>query len=130
MNARWRILRNVQTHEVILGHVKWCASYWCHLKGLQFVRRLPQDEGLLFVSGVESRSASAIHMFNMLMSISVIWMDSTGRVVDKCLAKPWRPLYAPSAPARYYLEANVDVLERVQIGDVLRFDEPAAPPRR
>lgn len=126
MSTRWRILRNAQTEAVILERVKWCASYWCHLRGLQFVPRLPANEGLLFVTGSESRAATAIHMFNMFFSIGVVWMDSKGRVVDKCLAKPWRPLYAPSAPAQYYLEANVAVLDRVQVGDVLRFDEPAA----
>jgi hypothetical protein len=34
-------------------------------------------------------------------------------------------MYAPRGPAMYYLEANPDVLERVEIGDSLRFDEVA-----
>ncbi len=122
----WVTLRNVDTGEVILPRTRLCASYWCHLKGLQFVRRLPADEGLLFVTNKEGVAHTAIHMFNMFISIAVVWLDAEGRVVDKKLAKPWRPVYAPSAPAQYYLEANVEVLERVQVGDRLRFDESAS----
>jgi uncharacterized membrane protein (UPF0127 family) len=65
-------------------------------------------------------------MFFMFFNIGVIWIDAVGKVVDKKLAKVWRPAYAPSAPAQYFLEANPDVLERVQVGDVLRFDEVAS----
>ncbi|HLV36173.1 MAG TPA: DUF192 domain-containing protein [Spirillospora sp.] len=123
MTAKWRVLRNADTGAVILERVRWCSSYWCHLKGLQFVRHLPADEGLLFVTDYEGRTHTAIHMFFMFFSIGVVWLDSAGVVVDKQLAKPWRPVYAPRSPAQYYIEANPPVLERVEIGDKLRFDE-------
>lgn len=119
----YRVLRNANTDEVVLPRVRWCASYWCHLRGLQFRRGLPQDEGLLFVTRGESVVNTSIHMLNMFFSIGVVWLDAQGAVVDKKLAKPWRPAYAPAKPAQYYLEANVDVLGRVQVGDVLQFDE-------
>lgn len=119
----WRILSNSATGEVILPRVRLCVSFWCHFKGLQFVRDLPSNQGLLFVNGKESRSESAIHMFFMFISIGVIWLDASGKVVDKVLAKPWRPMYAPRSPAQYYLEANIDVLERVNLGDTLKFDQ-------
>jgi uncharacterized protein len=121
--TQWRVLENANTGQVILPRTRLCVSFLCHFKGLMFVRHLPSDEGLLFVTGSESRTNAAIHMFFMFIPISVIWMDKDGRVVDKTLAKPWRPLYSPKAPAQYYLEANPDVLERVQVGDVLRFDQ-------
>ncbi|MAS34210.1 MAG: hypothetical protein CL610_09390 [Anaerolineaceae bacterium] len=123
MSADWRILRNAGTGEVVLERVKWCASYWCHLKGLQFVPRLPENEGLLFVTSSEGRVHTTIHMFFMFFSIAVVWLDQSGKVVDKQFAKPWRPAYAPSAPAQYYIEANPSLLERVHVGDILRFDE-------
>jgi uncharacterized membrane protein (UPF0127 family) len=126
MAAQWRILRNTRTGEVLLPRARLCVGYWCHLRGLQFVRHLPADEGLLFITRREGRSHTAIHMFFMFFSIAVIWLDARGKVVDKKLARPWRPAYAPSAPARYYLEANVELYERVQVGDVLTFDEVAA----
>lgn len=79
----------------------------------------------MFVTGGESIVATSIHMFNVLFPISVIWMDSQGVVVDKVLAKPWRPAYAPAKPAQYYLEANPFLLEKVERGDKLLFDEVA-----
>ncbi|MCA9906129.1 MAG: DUF192 domain-containing protein [Anaerolineae bacterium] len=121
--SSWRILRNAANDDMVLARVKLCASIWCHFKGLMLTSNLPETEGLLFVTGQESRVNTTIHMFFMLMPIGVVWLDSSGRVVDKQLAKPWRPAYAPQAPARYYLEANVSILDRVQVGDVLRFDE-------
>lgn len=123
MSAKWRILRNKQTDAIILDRVRLCASFWCHFKGLQLAPPLPDHQGLLFVTGDEGVSSKAIHMFFMRFSIGVIWLDASGRVVDKKLAKPWRPYYAPSSPAQYYLEANPTVLDRVSIGDELRFDE-------
>lgn len=119
----WRVLRNADTGDIVLARVRLCESFWCHFRGLQLTPRLPDDEGLLFVTGSESRSNSAIHMFFMLFSIGVVWLDASGKVVDKQFAKPWRPMYAPRSPAQYYVEANPTVLERVQIGDRLRFDE-------
>lgn len=121
----WRVLRNADTGAVVLGRAKWCASFWCHLRGLQFVFRLPTQQGLLFVTDRESKVNSAIHMFFMFMDIGVVWLDDKGRVVDKKLAKPWRPYYAPQSAARYYVEAGTDILDRVKVGDHLRFDEAA-----
>ncbi|MDZ4768775.1 MAG: DUF192 domain-containing protein [Chloroflexota bacterium] len=123
--SRWRILRNAESEAVVLPRVRMCESFLCHLRGLQFVSRLPADEGLLFVTRGESRTNSTIHMFFMMFSIGVIWLDADQRVVDMAYAKPWRPMYAPKAPAQFYLEANPEVMERVAIGDRLRFDEAA-----
>jgi uncharacterized membrane protein (UPF0127 family) len=119
----WRVLRNAETGEIVLARAKWCASYWCHLKGLQFVLRLPHSQGLLFVTDGESVVQTAIHMFFVFFTIGVVWLDASGTVVDKKLAKPWRPYYAPKKPAQYYIEANPDILDRVKIGDRLQFHE-------
>jgi uncharacterized protein len=125
MSDNWRILKNTTTQDTILPRVKWCASFWCKLRGLMFRRHLPAGEGLLFVEGRESRQGSAIHMLFMFLTIGVVWLDKDGRVVDKKLAKPWRPIYTPQAPAQYFIEANPDILDRVAVGDVLQFDETA-----
>ena len=123
MSADYRQLRNATTGEVILPRTKWCASYWCHLRGLQFRGNLPDDEGLLFVTRSESIPATTIHMFNVFFSIAVVWLDREGLVVDKTLAKPFRPIYAPSKPAMYYVEANPPLLDRVTVGDTLTFNK-------
>lgn len=123
--ASWRVLRKEQTKQVILKRVKWCTSFWCHFRGLMLVKHLPEDEGVLFVSNHEGKTHTTIHMFFMRFSIGVVWLDKQGRVVDAQLAKPWRPAYAPAAPAQYFLEANVSILDHVKVGDVLHFDEVA-----
>jgi uncharacterized membrane protein (UPF0127 family) len=84
---------------------------------------LENEEGLLFVTSSESIVNTTIHMLFMFMEIGVVWLDSSGRVVDKKLAKPWRLAYPPAKAAQYYVEANPSLLERVEIGDVLQFDE-------
>ena len=123
MTAKWRILRNTQSGEIVLDRVRLADNFWSRFRGLQLVSGLPDDEGLLFIGNSESRANTTIHMFFMLFSISVVWLDASGKVVDTCFAKPWRPVYAPRLPAQYFIEANPGLLERVKIGDVLRFDE-------
>ena len=123
MTAKWRILRNSQSGEIVLNRVRLADNFWSRFRGLQLVNGLPDDEGLLFIGSSESRANTTIHMFFMLFSISVVWLDASGKVVDTCFAKPWRPAYAPRLPAQYFIEANPSLLERVKIGDVLRFDE-------
>lgn len=91
------------------------------------VPELDDDTGILFVTSNESKSRTTIHMFFMLFSIGVVWLNAEGRVVDKKLAKPWRAAYAPREAAQYFIEANPVILERVSIGDILRFDEKASP---
>lgn len=120
------VLRNKRNKEVVLKRVKLCDTFWTRFRGLQFVRNLPDDEGLLFVTNSESRTNTTIHMLFMFFSIGVVWLDASGKVVDKCFAKPWRPAYAPRSPAQYFVEARPSILKKVEIGDVLRFDEVVA----
>jgi uncharacterized membrane protein (UPF0127 family) len=123
--TQWRLLRNARSGAIVLERAKLCDNFWTRFRGLQFVTYLPANEGLLFVTGSESRTNTSIHMFFMFFSIAVVWLDRDGKVVDKCYAKPWRPAYAPRTAAQYFIEANPDLLERVEIGDILRFDEVA-----
>ena len=70
----------------------------------------------------ESVAKMTIHMFFVFFPIAVIWLDSEKRVVDKALALPFRPYYAPQGPAQYYVEGHPLLLERVSTGDRLEFD--------
>lgn len=101
-----------------------CDTFLCRLRGLTFRSRLADDEGLLFVERVESRLATSIHMFFVFCDIGVVWIDAQGRVVDAKLAKPFRPYYAPRAPAQYYLEGPPALLDWVEIGETLTFEPP------
>jgi uncharacterized membrane protein (UPF0127 family) len=87
-----------------------------------FRASLPQDEVYLFIEGRESVIQTTIHMFFVFFQIGVIWLDRDRRVVDKTLAQPFRPYYAPSSPAQYYVEGHPAILEQVRIGDELGFE--------
>ncbi|MEA3340262.1 MAG: DUF192 domain-containing protein [Chloroflexota bacterium] len=103
--------------ERVLGRVRHCANFLCRLRGLTFRRSLDDDEGLLLAGRRESRADTAIHMFFVFFPIAALWLDQSGRVVDAQLARPFRLLYIPRAPARDVLEGPPALLERTQIGD-------------
>jgi hypothetical protein len=90
-----------------------------------FRQHLDADEGLLLVGRRESRADAAIHMFFVFFPIAVVWLDAAGCVVDAQLARPFRPIYVPCAPAKDVLEGPPALLERVRVGQQLRFDKVA-----
>lgn len=105
---------------------RWCASFGSRLRGLMFRRGLAPGEALVLVEARASRANAAIHMWFVPFPIGVIWADDQGRVVDTVVAQPWRPYYAPRAPARYTVEAAPEIVEQVTIGDELVFETRAA----
>jgi uncharacterized membrane protein (UPF0127 family) len=115
------IVWNETQDRQVLGYVRRCASFFCRLRGLTFRRSLDADEGLLLMGRRESRTDTAIHMFCVFFPIAAIWLDPNGQVVDAQLARPFRPLYVPRAPARDILEGPPALLEQVRIGDKLRL---------
>ena len=122
MDSTGKLIKQ-STGEALLDNVKWCASYFCKLRGLMFRKSLEPGEGLLLVETSESKMATAIHMLFMAFPIATIWLNAGFEVVDKTEALPWRLYYAPSEPAQYTLEASPDLLERVEIGDRLAFED-------
>lgn len=115
------MIKNAATGEVIAARTKWCTTVLSRGLGLMFRPPLREDEAYIFVEGRESRSLTTIHMLFVLFPLAVIWLDAGKRVVDKALARPFRPYYAPRSPAQYYLECHPDTLGRVQVGDRLEF---------
>lgn len=113
------MVENRTRGEVILSRVRWCRSFASRLRGLTFRRRLAADEGLVLAEGSESTLTTSIHMLFVFFPIAAIWLDNDFRVVDKALARPFRPYYAPRRPARYVLEGPPSLLERVDVGDQL-----------
>ena len=102
--------------------VKNCESFSCRLKGLMFRSQLDVNEGLLLVHQQASRANAAIHMLFVGMDLGVVWMGDSRIIVDIQLAKSWKPLYTPKAPARYILEIHPDRLAEFEIGDELSFE--------
>ncbi len=126
--STWYAVCHADSGQVVLARAKWCASYGCRLRGLMFRRRIAEDEGLLFVFPRPTVLDATIHMFFVFFPIAAVWLDGDGRVVDARLAKPWRPFYKPARPARYLIEAHPALLERVRVGERLRFEAEARPP--
>ena len=117
------MIRNETTGQVLARRVTRCADFFSRGRGLMFRRPLAEDAAYLFVERRESVSGTTIHMFFVFFPIGVIWLDGERRVVDKALARPFRPYYAPRRPARYFVECHPEVLERVSIGDTLGWEE-------
>jgi uncharacterized membrane protein (UPF0127 family) len=114
-------ITNLGTGETIAQRVVRCDSFAKRGRGLMFRRALPEGEVYLFVERRESVAQTAIHMFFVFFPIAVVWLDGNRRVVDKVLARPFRPYYAPRRPAQYYIEGHSSLLERVSLGDQLSF---------
>lgn len=88
-----------------------------------FQRSLDPGAGLLFDEQRDTRVNTAIHMFFMRFPIAVFWVNNDMYLVAKVLAKPWRPFYAPSVPARYVIETHASNLELLDVGDKILLDE-------
>lgn len=101
--------------------IKYCDTFFTQLRGFMFRSRLPRDEGLLLVGTRDSRFDSSIHMLFVSFDLSVLWINSKMQVVDKVLAKSWRPAYFSKQPARYVLEVHPARWGDFEIGDTLEF---------
>ena len=85
--------------------------------------RLAPEEGLLLVGNRDSRIDSSIHMLFVSFDLSVIWINSAMQVVDKVLARSWRPAYFSRQPARYVLEIHPERWVDFEIGDGVEFKD-------
>ncbi len=76
----------------------------------------------MLVEKRDNRLESAIHMLFVPFDLAVFWIDSNMTVVDKVLARAWRPAYLPKQPARYILELHPERWDNYQIGDKVHFN--------
>jgi uncharacterized membrane protein (UPF0127 family) len=103
-------------------HIRLCDSFFTRLRGLMFTKTLPPDGGILLADSQESKFNAATHMMFMNFDITVLWLDKDGVLVDKALAKRWRPFYMPKLPAQYIVELHQDRFEDYAIGDRLTWE--------
>lgn len=101
--------------------IKYCDTFLTQLRGLTFRSQLGRDEGLLLVGRRDSRLDSSIHMLFVPFDLSVIWISSDMQVVDKVLARAWRPAYFSKHPAKYALEIHPDRWGDFEPGDGVEF---------
>jgi len=122
--SRFIFVRNLNQPDLSPARVKYCDSFLCLLRGLTFRERLDPDDGLLLVQGQrDSRINSSIHMFFVPFDLNVVWINSDMTVVDKVIAKSWRPAYFSAKPACYILEIHPDRWDDYQIGDKVEFQD-------
>ncbi len=101
--------------------IRFCDSFACRLRGLMFRSQLSTNEGLLLVTARDSRLDSAIHMLFVPFDLAVFWINSKMEVVDKIVAKSWRPAYFPARPALYILEVHPGRIGDYEIGHKVQF---------
>jgi uncharacterized membrane protein (UPF0127 family) len=105
------------------ARVGYCDSFACRLRGLMFRPRLDPDEGLLLVEKRDSRLDTSIHMFFVSFDLAVFWINSEMIVVDKVIAKSWKPAYIPKADAKFTLEIHPNRWADYEIGDRVEFKD-------
>ncbi|MEW6030043.1 MAG: DUF192 domain-containing protein [Chloroflexota bacterium] len=111
------------THPLVSpARVTYCTSFLCRLRGLTFRPPLAPDEGLLLVFGRDSRLDSSIHMLGVGFDLAVFWINSDMKVVDKVLAKAWKPAYLSKEPAKYVLEIHAGRFDDYAVGDTVQFE--------
>jgi len=103
--------------------IKYCDTFLTQLRGFTFRARVAPEEGLLLVGKRDSRLDSSIHMLFVSFDLSVIWINAALQVVDKVLAKSWRPAYFSRQPARYVLEIHPQRWGDFEIGDGVEFED-------
>ena len=104
-------------------HIRYCNTFLTQLRGFTFHPRLSRDEGLVLVGTRDSRLDSSIHMLFVSFDLTVIWINSDMQVVDKVLAKTWRPAYFSKQPAKYVLEIHPDRWGDYEVGDIVQFKD-------
>ena len=103
--------------------IQYCDTFFTQLRGLTFRSHVSPSEGLLLVGKRDSRIDSSIHMLFVPFDLAVIWINSALQVVDKVLAKSWRPAYFSKQPARYVLEIHPDRWGDFEVGDGVEFKD-------
>lgn len=122
--TRQIIIQNTSRQTAPSARIKYCDTFLTQLRGFTFRARLSRDVGLLLVGKRDSRLDSSIHMLFVAFDLAVFWINSDMQVVDKILAKSWRPAYFSKKPAKYVLElhpqrwGDYEIGETVEIKDV------------
>lgn len=105
------------------ARVQYGDSFLTKLRGLMFRPRLEVDFGLLLVETSDSRVNTSIHMFFVSFDLAVFWINSDMTVVDKVVAKSWKPAYFPKTDAKYTLEIHPNRFADYEIGDKVEFKD-------
>ncbi|MEK6894507.1 MAG: DUF192 domain-containing protein [Nanoarchaeota archaeon] len=91
-------------------------------KGLMFREELDENTGMLFI--FENEGVYPFWMKNTLIPLDMLWMDSSGKIVDikeadPCESDPCEVIYH-SGSAKYVLEINkgLSATLEIEIGEI------------
>lgn len=118
-----RAIYHIESGEMLIPAAKWCNSYLSKLRGMTFRRSLAEDGGLVLVENANSRVNSGITMLFTFIDLGVVWVNEAEQVVGTLLARPWRLSYLPPQPARYTIEGHPSILEKIKVGDHIKFKD-------
>ena len=103
-------------------------------RGLMFVDKLPENEGMLFIFRREA--PRAFWMKNTRIALDIIYLDADWTVVDiiesaKPCRRPRCPSYPSRRPAQYVLELNGGMSEQLGlvVGDAITVGNVAPRPQ-
>ncbi|MEC2076246.1 DUF192 domain-containing protein [Metabacillus fastidiosus] len=86
-------------------------------KGLMFVEKLPENEGMLFV--FSEKTYDGFWMKNTLIPLSIAFIDSDGKILKILDMEPCKeeecPTYDPELSYYYAIEVNLGWFEKNQI---------------
>jgi len=119
MKTVW--VQNLTNPHAVNLQLGICDNFISRLRGLMFSKKIEKNGGMIFLNSTEDRIHYAIHMFFMNYDLSVIWVDSSGKIVDRILARRWKTIAGPQSPAKYILESHPERFSEFQIGDSLEF---------
>lgn len=95
-------------------------------RGLMHRKELDKDKGMLFI--FDKEGVYPFWMKNTLISLDIIWLDSTGKVVFISQnTTPCKsiicPSIIPSANAKYVLEINAGICQEIglKLGDLMQI---------
>ncbi|MCG3418216.1 DUF192 domain-containing protein [Oceanobacillus jordanicus] len=95
-------------------------------KGLMFVEKLPENEGMLFV--FPRKIYGGFWMKDTLIPLSIAFVDSNGEILNILNMEPCKgnkcPIYDPKLSYRYAIEVNIGWFEknRIKEGDYVKFN--------
>lgn len=99
-------------------------------QGLMFRPRLPEDRGMLLIFAEER--LPSIWMMNTLVALDLIYLDSTGTIVDivtdaqPCPGEPC-PRFTPKQPAKAVLEIPAGAATRHGVSEGAQLDFDGVP---
>jgi len=94
-------------------------NFFERLKGLMLKKNYFKNQAALLINKNENKIESTIHMLFMNFDISVFWLDTFNKIVDKKIAKKWGLIYYPKSKSQKILEAHTEIFDKLQIGDQL-----------